>query len=278
MPYIDPDRLSALASALRPAMQQAGRLIEDHRARGIEARLKTGDASYPESPVTDADEEAELLLTSAIRQMDPAAIIVGEEATAAGRQPDPAPLFWLIDPLDGTRDYVNGGADYSVNIGLIHHGNPVLGLVLHPPTGVLWGGIVGQYAWKEQPGSPVEQIRSRPRGAQPIALTSRSHLDPRTTSWLDGIGPHAREATGSSLKFCRLAEGSADFYPRFGPTHEWDTAAADAVLRAAGGQTLHSNVGNQQTPFAYGKTEYLNGPFLALGDPEAARHLPNFNA
>lgn len=261
-----------LIERLTPAMRAAGVLIEQHRADGISSREKAGSDGWGSSPVTEADEAAEHLLTAAIREIDPDAVIVGEEATAAGIQPDATSRFWLIDPLDGTRDYVEGGNDYSVNIGLVENGVPTMGLVLHPPSGTLWTGSTGLGAWKEAPESPRHAIHARPLAGPPTIVTSRSHLDERTKAWVAALGESSTHPSGSSLKFCLLAEGAADIYPRFGPTSEWDTAAADAILRAAGGITLAPG----GEPFAYGKARYLNGPFLALADPAAAGRLPPF--
>ena len=265
-----------LIERLTPAMRAAANLIEQHRANGIISREKSGSHGSPASPVTEADEAAERLLTTAIRAIDPGAVIVGEEATAAGIQPAATRRFWLIDPLDGTRDYVEGGNDYSVNIGLIEDGVPTLGLVLHPPSGTLWTGARGLGAWKEVPEKARSPIHARPLAPNPRIVTSRSHLDERTKAWvaalqISAVGDCSLHPSGSSLKFCLLAEGAADIYPRYGPTSEWDTAAADAILRAAGGLTLAPGM----AALAYGKRDYLNGPFLALADP-AAERLPAF--
>lgn len=259
-----------LLEALAPAVQQAGALIERLKAGGLVHRDKAD-----KSPVTEADEAAEALLEAAIRTLDPDAVIVGEEAVAAGILPDVAPRYWLIDPLDGTKDFVGGGSDYSVNVGLIEEGAPTLGLVLHPPTGTLWTGAAGLGAWKEAPDLPRQSIRARPYpGVAPRVVTSRSHLDDRTKAWCRACAGADTHPSGSSLKFCLLAEGAADAYPRFGPTSEWDTAAADAILRAAGGVTL----GGDGQPLGYGKPRYLNGPFLAVADPTAPARLPAFSA
>lgn len=257
-----------LLEALAPALREAGALIEKLKAGGLASRDKAD-----KSPVTEADEAAEMLLETAIRQIDPQAVIVGEEAVAAGILPEPSGRFWLIDPLDGTRDFIGGGTDYSVNVGLVEAGVPTLGLVLHPPTGHLWTGAKGLGAWKEGPDLPRQAIRARPwSGTAPLVVTSRSHLDDRTRAWCEACAGATTRPSGSSLKFCLLAEGEADAYPRFGPTSEWDTAAADAILRAAGGLTL----GGDGEPFAYGKARYLNGPFLAVADPAAPALLPAF--
>lgn len=259
-----------LLEALSPAMRAAGELIERLRAGGVVQRDKAD-----RSPVTEADEAAEKLLEAAIVALDPHAVIVGEEAAAAGRTPGAAARFWLIDPLDGTRDFINGGQDYSVNIGLVEDGVPVLGLVLHPPTATLWTGADGLGAWKEAPPAARRAIRARPYpGVAPHIVTSRLHLDDETKAWCGRCAGATTFPSGSSLKFCLLAEGEADVYPRFGPTSEWDTAAADAILRAAGGTTL----GTDGQPFGYGKPRHLNGPFLALGDPSAASRLPPFGS
>ncbi|TPE58715.1 3'(2'),5'-bisphosphate nucleotidase CysQ [Sandaracinobacter neustonicus] len=257
-----------LLEALSPAVRAAGALIEQLKANGLVQRDKAD-----KSPVTEADEAAEQLLEAAIRKLEPDAVIVGEEAVAAGTIPDAAARFWLIDPLDGTRDFVGGGLDYSVNVGLVEQGVPTVGLVLHPPGGTLWTGAAGLGAWKEGPTEPRHAIRTRPLpAAAPRIVTSRSHLDDQTKAWAAACPGAETHPSGSSLKFCLLAEGAADAYPRFGPTCEWDTAAADAILRAAGGTML----GPDGALFSYGKPRYLNGGFLALGDPSAVARLPAF--
>lgn len=260
-----------LLERLTPVIQEAGALIERLKAAGC---IDQSRDKADRSPVTEADEAAEALLTAAIRALDPEAVIVGEEASAAGIQPDACARFWLLDPLDGTRDFVEGGPDYSVNIGLVEAGVPTLGLVYHPPSGTLWTGAQGLGAWKEAPDLARTPIRARPLAAPPVVVTSRSHLDERTRAWVAGIPGAESRPSGSSLKFCLLAEGHADVYPRYGPTSEWDTAAADAVLRAAGGITFAAG----GAPLAYGKPRYLNSSFLAVGEPAAASRLPAFTA
>jgi 3'(2'), 5'-bisphosphate nucleotidase len=262
-----------LIERLTPALREAGALIEQLKAGGCnDPDRQRGKAD--KSPVTDADEAAEALLMAAIGALDPHAVIVGEEASAAGVQPDASARFWLIDPLDGTRDFVEGGPDYSVNVGLVEDGVPTLGLVCHPPSGTLWTGARGLGAWKEAPGTPRTRIHARPLASPPVVVTSRSHLDQRTRAWVAAIPGAESRPSGSSLKFCLLAEGAADVYPRYGATSEWDTAAADALLRAAGGTTLAAG----GLPLGYGKAGYLNSSFLALADPAAAPTLPAFEA
>lgn len=257
--------LPDLIDILAPVMRAAGRLIEAVREAGFETRDKA-DAS----PVTEADERAELLITAALVAADPDTPIVGEEAHAAGHRPVPSSRFWLIDPLDGTRDFVAGRAAYSVNIGLIADGRPVLGLVLSPRDGVLWAGADGHGAFRQAPGEGREWITTRTCAAPPVVVVSHSHLDDATRDYLARLGLVALEPAGSSLKFCRIAEGSADVYPRYGPTCEWDTAAGHAVLLAAGG-AMRSPGGDD---FVYAKPGYMNGPFLAVGDAATFAALP----
>ena len=254
-----------LLEALIPAVRAAGDLIEEVRIRGFETRGKS-DAS----PVTEADERAELLLTAAIRALDDAPI-VGEEAHAGGHRPPACGRFWLIDPLDGTKDFVAGRAAYSVNVALIEHGVPILGLVLSPRDGMLWAGALGRGAFRQsEADGPREPLFTRPLQPLPVVVVSHSHLDPETAAWVNALHQSKLEPAGSSLKFCRLAEGSADLYPRYGRTCEWDTAAGHAVLLAAGG-AMRDRDGHE---FAYGKADYYNGGFLAVGDPAAFAHLP----
>ncbi len=253
-----------LLDALVPVMRAAGDLIEAVRTAGFAARDKA-DASQ----VTEADERAEALILAAVADLD-AAPVVAEEAHAAGHRPIPAARFWLIDPLDGTRDFIAGRAAYSVNIALIEDDAPVLGLVLSPRDGVLWAGAAGNGAFRQRPGGAREPIRTRATAVPPTVVVSHSHLDDMTREYLSLMGLVELEPAGSSLKFCRLAEGSADVYPRYGPTMEWDTAAGDAVLRAAGGVM----VGPSGRDFAYGKPGYRNGAFLAVGDATCLATLP----
>ncbi len=250
--------------ALAPAMRDAGALIEQIRLAGIVHRAKADN-----SPVTEADERAEALLFAAIAAADPGALIVGEESCAAGHRPAPTARFWLVDALDGTRDFVEGGQDYSVNVALVEAGVPILGLVLAPRTGMLWAGAAGAGGFRQLAGGKAEPILAARWRTPPRVVASRSHLDQRTLDYCAAVGGTLTRS-GSSLKFCLIAEGLADVYPRFGPTSEWDTAAGDAVLRASGGMTR----GPDGEAFAYGKRDYLNGAFLAVGDPAAYDALP----
>jgi 3'(2'), 5'-bisphosphate nucleotidase len=254
-----------LLQALIPVVREAGALIEGVRRAGHTARWKSD-----KSPVTEADERAEALIIAAIETLDPGTLIVGEEHCNKFGKPTAHRRFWLIDPLDGTRSFLDGGSDYSVNVALIEDGRPVLGLVQAPRTDTIWGGADDTGAWRMDGSGAPRPIRSRPLSPEPVVVVSRSHRDSRTDAYVAAIPDAAVKPSGSSLKFCMLAEGEADIYPRFGPTSEWDTAAAHAVLLAAGGAMY----GPDGEAFSYGKADYLNGPFLAVGDPAAYAALP----
>lgn len=218
-----------------------------------------------ESPVTEADRSAEALLLHALAEAFPDVPVVAEEAAAAGLTPQAADCFFLVDPLDGTREFVSGRGEFTVNIGLVERGQPVLGVVHAPATGALFVGAAGQGAYERIGGALVPLAPRRSSRRPPVALASRSHSDPQTEALLDRLGVVERVAIGSSLKFCLLARGDADLYPRFGRTMEWDTAAGHAVLAAAGGRVVSLDGG----AFAYGKrgradeADFANPGFLA---------------
>jgi len=192
---------------------------------------------------------------------------------AAGCQIEIARQFFLVDPLDGTREFLKGNGEFTVNVALVRDGAPVAGAVYAPAQDLLWVG--GERAWtcSVPLGGAVPTLRrplqTRPAPERLTALASRSHRDAETEAFLLRLPIEELTSAGSSLKFCVLAEGKADVYPRFGPTMEWDTAAGDAVLRAAGGTVL----GADGAPFTYGKigSGLKNGAFVAWGDRAAAR-------
>lgn len=247
----------------------AGCVILDIYRAGAEVRLK-GDSS----PVTEADEAAERLILDALARALPDIPVVAEEEVAAGRIPDiGGGRFILVDPLDGTREFIGGHDDFTVNIALIENGVPVLGVVHAPALGTLYLGGAGKAEKVEidDAGHIIgrKPIAVRPKHASPSALVSRSHNCDATEAFIRKAEIIERKAVGSSLKFCLLAEGVADIYPRFGPTMEWDTAAGDAVLRAAGGMVTTED----GAPLTYGKRlpglrVFENPPFIATGRPE----------
>jgi 3'(2'), 5'-bisphosphate nucleotidase len=243
-----------LVDALANAAREAGEAILEIVRRGFDVEHK-GDLS----PVTEADRAAELVILAALARIAPGVPVIAEEEVAAGRIPSHDGRFFLVDPLDGTKEFVRGGDDYTVNIGLIEDGTPRLGVVFAPATGRLHGGCVGQGAWIDE-GSGREAIRTRARGDAITAVASKSHLNQATIDYLEAaVGTCGYISVGSSLKFCLVAEGRADIYPRAAPTSEWDTAAGHAVLLAAGGLVD----GPDATPLRYGKPAFLNRAFVA---------------
>jgi 3'(2'), 5'-bisphosphate nucleotidase len=251
---------SALLSLAADLAKQAGATILAVRARGFDTRHKA-DAS----PVTEADHAAEALIVSGLRRATPAIPVVAEEEIAAGHVPDHADTLWLVDPLDGTKEFANGLDDFAVCIGLVRDGRPVLGAVAVPAHGELFGGIVGGGAWKRT-AAGERRIATRPPPADGLdVIASRAHAhDERLAAYLAGRPVRSLRNVGSALKFCRVAEGVADLYPRFGTTCEWDTAAPQAVVEAAGGAVRVIETG---APLGYGKPRWLNPHFVCTGLP-----------
>jgi 3'(2'), 5'-bisphosphate nucleotidase len=264
----DHDALSELFAELCVA---AGAIImKVFSAENIGARIKSDN-----SPVSDADEQAEAFLLTELSRRLPHLPLIAEESSSRGETPAQKGAFLLIDPLDGTREFIARRPEFTVNIGLIESETPRAGAVYAPALGELWFAGGKAFFARVAPGGPLPareswlplHTRRRPADGA-TALVSRSHLDAETEAFLAKQNIKETKDAGSSLKFCRLAQGVADIYPRFGPTMEWDTAAGDAVLRAAGGVVVTPAGG----PFLYGKAaqNYRNGPFVAFGDPAAA--------
>jgi len=231
-----------------------------------------------QSPVTVADSAAEAVILDALARLAPGVPVVAEEEAAAGRIPDVAERFFLVDPLDGTKEFIRRGTDFTVNIGLIEDGAPSLGVVFAPARDMLYAGdVVLAQAWRQarRPGhaaaAPRLALKVRPPGARLTAVASKSHDTPQTEAYLKACDVTERISIGSSLKFCLLACGEADLYPRPAPTCEWDTAAGHAVLLAAGGIVYDLS----GAPLPYGKPNFFNPGFLALG---GVRGLPPLGA
>ena len=215
------------------------------------------------SPVTAADTAAEAIIIAGLKTHFPNIPIIAEEQQAAGQQIAVADTFFLVDPLDGTKEFISRNGEFTVNIGVINNGQPICGVVYAPALSEIYVGEVGMGAFRAQtPKLQFSAIATRPCPALgPTILASRSHRDAETEAFIAAQKPASITNAGSSLKFCRVAEGKADLYPRFGRTMEWDTAAGHAVLSAAGGKL--SKPGG--SPFIYGKTGFANGPFIAVG-------------
>jgi len=248
--------LSPRLQTLVRIVRAAGDVVMRHYEAGCDTRIKTD-----RSPVTDADEEAEKLILAELAAAFAGVPVVAEEEAAAGRIMAVGSRFFLVDPVDGTKEFVKRGGEFTVNIGEIVDGEPVSGVVLAPAIGRLFVGAAGEGAFELSEGT-IRAIAARAPAADGlVAVSSRSHPDAKTDELLKTLAIKGHTNAGSSLKFCLVAAGEADIYPRAGQTMEWDTAAGHAVLRAAGGKVTNWD----GTPFLYGKPDFRNGPFIARG-------------
>lgn len=257
------------AMFLARAALAAGITVMDVYARGCDVEVKTDG-----SPVTIADRRAEEVICAFLGSAAALPPVVAEESAAQAWPLAANRRFLLIDPLDGTREFLARNGEFTINVALIEEGAPIAGAVYAPALDRLWFGGGSAYVCEAHPDKdlpdPVKwkPIRTRAAPQALTAVASRSHSDARTEAFLSRLPIAERRSRGSSLKFCLVAEGAADVYPRFGPTMEWDTAAGDAVLRAAGGVVLDLS----DAPLRYGKLEQAlkNGPFIAWGEVGAA--------
>jgi len=234
VPAFDTTAYAGLMDGLTAISVSAADAIRRGRADG-------GVRTKPDgSPVTAADEAADAVIREGLERLAPALPIISEEHAQDDKPSIKSATYFLVDPLDGTREFIAGHDEYTVNIAIIAAGAPVLGVITAPALGLIWRGIVGRGAERlgvalRHAAAPQPIHTRSPPAGELIVMVSRSHPDAATNTYLDHL-PHARRvACGSSLKFCRLAEGSADHYPRLAPTHDWDIAAGHAVLVAAGG-------------------------------------------
>ncbi len=270
MPNIDHE---ALAFALMPAVLKAGACLLHHRAQGVTAETKADG-----SPVSRADREAEQIVLDALAQVSPGVPVIAEEAVSAGRIPAFDDAAFLVDALDGTREYIKGGDDFTVNVALVEQGLPVFGILLAPASGRLFATLGPRRAAAARvasdslaiSGAPqfhdIATVAPGPEGMR--VLSSRSHRSAETDAFLSRFRVARQEHLGSSLKFGIIAAGEADFYPRLGPTSAWDIAAGHAILAAAGGTVTRLD----GTPLTYldkSRTglldPFLNPSFIAWG-------------
>jgi len=249
--------LQLLLDGAVPVIKEAGALVMRVYATDFRVEIKAD-----ESPVTVADQCAEKVIFEGLGRLAPGIPVVGEEAASAGNIPDVSNRFWLVDPIDGTKEFVSRNGEFTVNIALIDHGVPVLGLVLAPALGRLFGGAAGLGAWVDDHAGR-RPIAARAEPAEGLTVVGSRHHgdDAAVAALLAGRRIAAQRTVGSSLKLCLVAEGAADVYPRFGRTMEWDTAAGDAVLRAAGGM-VRTLAGE---PLRYAKPGFENPDFAAWG-------------
>lgn len=239
---------------------RAAAIIMQIRARGFQTVLKADH-----SPVTEADEAAETLILEGLRRPDgsrPPIPVIAEEEVAAGRRVEAGRCFWLVDPLDGTREFAAGRESFTVNIGLVRDGRAVLGAVALPAYGQLYLGIVGQgCVRRDATGEHAITTRSVPPEGLTVLASRHYANDPALLAYLGTQRIASIDNIGSAAKFVRIAEGAADLYPRLGRTMEWDTAAPQAVLEAAGGSVRLFD----GTPLAYGKPGWDNPHFVCRG-------------
>lgn len=231
----------------------------------------TPEQKADKSPVTEADKRAEVIILDALSKLLPDTPVLAEESFEAGVRPSVSDEFLLVDPVDGTKEFIAKRGEFTINIALIRMGVPVAGAVYAPALKQLYLGGESAFTGAFEPGETLDearmapaQTRQTPEGGM-TAVMSRSHADEQTKAFAEARGVVEAISAGSSLKFCKLAEGAADLYPRFGPTMEWDTAAGHAVLNAAGGAVTEPD----GAPFRYGKAAdgYKNGAFVAWGQP-----------
>jgi 3'(2'), 5'-bisphosphate nucleotidase len=266
-----------LAASLVHTARSAGELILRYRGQNADVTFKDDG-----SPLTAADQVAEEMIINDLARIAPGIVVIGEESSAVlPEEFNPDEPFFLVDPLDGTREFVRGGKEFTVNIALIRDRQPVFGLIYAPELQVLYVTLSPQEAvcarLAPERGDGLDTLSTHPlRTAEPSAdrlkvLVSRSHRNAETDNYLTSLPEHETVTLGSSLKFGVLADGAADVYPRLGPTCEWDTAAGHALLNAAGGVLL--TIDGQ--PFTYGKRaeNLVNPGFVALGKPATATRL-----
>jgi 3'(2'), 5'-bisphosphate nucleotidase len=271
-PVIDRDTAAALMEPLTDLVVRAGAAIlaVNRLAMKIEGKVDG-------SPVTEADLAADRIIGEGLARLVPGVPALSEERVHLAKPPYRG-SFFLVDPLDGTKEFVAGRAEFTVNLALVTDGTPLLGIIGAPALGLIWRGLVGLGAERlttdDSSGAAAEPIHTRriPKRGDPwIATVSRSHGDSRTEAFIDARGGAIRQTLGSAVKFGRIAEGGADIYPRLAPTSEWDIAAGHALVAAAGGKVTDAQ-GNDLR-FGEGRENFIVPEFIAWGDP-AAVHTP----
>ncbi|MDE1943639.1 MAG: 3'(2'),5'-bisphosphate nucleotidase CysQ [Betaproteobacteria bacterium] len=229
------------------------------------------DHKADETPLTQADLAAHQTIFRGLQALTPLIPVVSEEDESSLVFRTAAGLYWLVDPLDGTKEFLARNGEFTVNIALVSDGEARWGVVVAPAIGAAYWGGRGSGAFADYGQGPVALPVPPAEGNGPLrVVASKSHLNAETRRFIDALGPHELVQAGSSLKFCRLAEGQADLYPRLSPTSEWDTAAAQAVLEAAGGRVLQLD----GQPLGYGKADLINPSFVALAPHDAGHWAP----
>ncbi|SDT02032.1 3'(2'),5'-bisphosphate nucleotidase CysQ family protein [Bradyrhizobium canariense] len=270
VPIIERDSAAALMEPLTDLVVRAGAAI-----LAVDRLAMKIDGKQDGSPVTEADLAADRIIGEGLAWLVPAVPAISEERVHLAKPPYRG-SFFLIDPLDGTKEYVAGRDEFTVNLALVTNGTPLLGIIGAPALGLIWRGLVGQGAERltitdsSRRAAVAIHTRRAPAPAAPwIAAVSRSHGDARTEAFIASRPGATRLALGSAVKFGRLAEGSADIYPRLAPTSEWDIAAGHAIVTAAGGKITGEQGG--ELKFGLGREDFIVPEFIAWGDPAAAR-------
>jgi 3'(2'), 5'-bisphosphate nucleotidase len=266
-PVIDPNAAAALMAPLTDLVVRAGAAI-----LAVNRPAMKIDGKLDGSPVTEADLAADRIIGEGLARLFPDVPALSEECAHLAK-PSYDGSFFLIDPLDGTKEFVAGRSEFTVNLALVTNGTPLLGIIGAPALGLVWRGLVGRGAerLKTGKGSVAEPIQTRtlPRRGDPwIAAVSRSHRDIRTEAFIEARPGAIRQVLGSAVKFGRVAEGAADIYPRLSATSEWDVAAGHAVLTAAGGKITDAQ--GAELHFGKGREDFIVPEFIAWGDPAAA--------
>ncbi|MET0282024.1 MAG: 3'(2'),5'-bisphosphate nucleotidase CysQ [Steroidobacteraceae bacterium] len=259
-----------LLGAIKAIARRAGNEILEVYGTAFETQTKADD-----SPLTEADLRAHRLIIAELARLTPDLPVLSEESASETVWEERATWarYWLVDPLDGTKEFVARNGEFTVNIALVDTHRPVLGVVHIPVSDTTYSGIPGRGAWREANERPAFPITVRRHARPPLRiLGSRSHGSPRLAAALQALGPHELRSAGSSIKLCLVADGSADLYPRLGPTSEWDIAAGQAVVEGAGGQVVDLRDG---AALRYNTSPgLLNPDFLAYGDPDCWRRWP----
>ncbi len=267
-PALDRDAAAALMEPLTGIVLRAGAAI-----LAVNRSTMKVDGKSDGSPVTEADLTADRIIAKGLAELAPKIPSLSEERAHLSVQPY-KDSFFLVDPLDGTKEFVAGRSEFTVNLALVTHGTPLLGIVCAPALGLVWRGVVGRGAERLTLGDGpplIEPIRTRPRppsGKPWTVAVSRSHGDPRTEAFIARRPGAVRTELGSAVKFGRVAEGKVDVYPRLSPTCEWDVAAGHAVVVAAGGKITDSK--GAAVLYGVGRKHFIIPEFIAFGDPEAA--------
>lgn len=267
MTEINPAQADRMLDELTAIVAQAARRVREMSPFTVERRLKS-DGSH----VTGADETSQAVVLAGLKQVCPSIPALSEESIAGAPAPPKDGSFIIIDPLDGTRDYLDGRDEFAICLAVITHGEPVAGIIAAPMRGILWRGVVGLRAERLRLASgdvaDPQPIHTRQWPKQnAIAVVSRSHLDRETETMLDRLAIE-RHPSGSAIKFCLVAEGSADIYPRLAPTSEWDVAAGHALLLAAGGRLTTSQ--GKDITYGHADANYRVPAFIAWGDSNKA--------